>query len=423
MTVAARWRRDVRAARSPSVRAACLGLALSVLAWPGRARADEASAASTPAPQATGATSTKIIPLPVFATLPNEGNTYGVLPVFLVVEDQRTRAIYAPSVTWNDVIGLTSTMRWFYYPAPAQALTLRVSASQRVNLQGLLIWVDRPREPGRWTDEALFRVERNVFYRFFGLGPDTRAAAETTYTRVHAQLELRRGLNLGSNFNLGARLSPAVDNTVLRGVPGLPNSQRVFPTAPGIDGAAAVGAGFELRYDSRPSYEFSRSGLFSALSTRWFYGVANSPSFARFEYEARGLLQELDWLQLGVRTYASFVSARDAPFYYQSSLGGSNLMRGFTEDRFIDRGAWTLEAEQRIRLFTTHIFGVKAEWRIDPFIAAGQVFSEREQIFSHVRIAEGVGFRALVQPNVLGRVDVAMAGEGLKVYVELGYPY
>jgi hypothetical protein len=34
-----------------------------------------------------------------------------------------------------------------------------------------------------------------------------------------------------------------------------------------------------------------------------------------------------------------------------------------------------------------------------------------------------VGFRAFVHPNVLGRVDVASGGEGIKVYVELGYPY
>lgn len=156
---------------------------------------------------------------------------------------------------------------------------------------------------------------------------------------------------------------------------------------------------------------------------RWFYGLANSPNFARFEFETKGVLQELDWLQLGARFYASFVSARDTPFFYQSSLGGSFLMRGFTEDRFVDRGAWTVEMEQRIRLFRTHIFGVTAEWRADPFIAIGQVFSERDRIVSHVRVAEGIGFRAFVQPNVLGRVDVATAGEGLKVYVELGYPF
>jgi hypothetical protein len=395
-------------------RIASVVLAAAVFVWSARAAADE-----------PGATSMKLIPLPIYATLPNEGNTYGAMPVFLVVEKdtQRTVSITAPSISWNEVIGFTGTMRWFYYPAPQQALTLRASLSQRVNVQGLVIWVDRPREAGRFTKEALQRIERNVLFRFFGLGPDTPAEAETSHTRVHGVVDLRRGVNLGSNFNLGARLTPAADNTVFRSVPGLANSQTVFPTVPGMDKAAVLGGGLDIRYDSRPQYEFSHNGFYSDFSVRWFYGLLNSPNFARFEFETKGLLEEASWLHLGARFYASFVSARDAPFYYQSTLGGSYLMRGFTEDRFIDRGAWTAEVEQRIRLFETHIYGVKAEWRVDPFVAAGQVFSARDQIFDHVRVAEGLGFRAYVDPNVLGRVDVAMAGEGLKVYVELGYPF
>jgi hypothetical protein len=385
-----------------------------------RASADEKVDTST-----KGDTSTKIIPLPIYATLPNEGSTYGFMPVFLVVEkeSQRTHAIYAPSVSWNEVIGFTGTARAFLYPAPQQALTLRASFSQRVNVQGLVMWLDRPRETGRFTDEAIVRFERNVFFRFFGLWPDTNEDAETSHTRVRGQIDLRRGLNLGSSFNVGARLSPAADNTVFRAVPGLPNSQTVFPNVPGMDHAAVLGGGFDIRYDSRPLYEFSHAGLYSDFSVRYFYGLTNSPNFARFEFETKGIIQEIDRLQLGARFYASFVSARDAPFYYQSTLGGSYLMRGFTEDRFIDRGAWTAEIEQRIRLFETHIYGVKAEWRVDPFVAVGQVFSERDQIVNHVRIAEGLGFRAYVDPNVLGRVDVALAGEGVKVYVELGYPF
>jgi hemolysin activation/secretion protein len=117
------------------------------------------------------------------------------------------------------------------------------------------------------------------------------------------------------------------------------------------------------------------------------------------------------------------VSSGRAPFYAQSTLGGAFILRGFTEDRFVDRQAWTLEVEQRIRLFQTHIFGVVADWRVDPFVAAGQVFGAFDAALSHPQLAAGVGFRAFVHPNVLGRVDVANGGEGFKFYVELGYPY
>src|SRR5947209_539800 len=40
-------------------------------------------------------TKTKVIPLPVYATQPNEGSTFGFMPVFLTVEksNQRTETI------------------------------------------------------------------------------------------------------------------------------------------------------------------------------------------------------------------------------------------------------------------------------------------------------------------------------------------
>jgi hemolysin activation/secretion protein len=117
------------------------------------------------------------------------------------------------------------------------------------------------------------------------------------------------------------------------------------------------------------------------------------------------------------------VSSREAPFYQQASLGGSSLLRGFTEGRFVDLAAWTLELEQRLRVLSTEIFRVRTDWRVDPFVATGQVFDRFADVVSRPRFAAGVGFRAFVHPNIVGRIDVALADEGLKVYVEIGYPY
>ena len=139
--------------------------------------------------------------------------------------------------------------------------------------------------------------------------------------------------------------------------------------------------------------------------------------------QIRVLVPETEWLSAAARFDWRAVTSSEAPFYAQSSLGGAYLLRGFTEDRFIDRNSWTLEMEQRTRLFQTHIYGVTADWRIDPFVAVGQVYRALDQVFSYPRVAVGAGFRAWVHPNVVGRIDVANGGEGWKVYVEIGYPY
>jgi hypothetical protein len=35
----------------------------------------------------------------------------------------------------------------------------------------------------------------------------------------------------------------------------------------------------------------------------------------------------------------------------------------------------------------------------------------------------GVGFRAVVRPNVVGRVDVGFGNEGPAIFATLGYPF
>jgi hypothetical protein len=368
---------------------------------------------------------TKIIPLPVYATSPNEGNTWGVLPVFLRVcpEGKRTESIIAPSVTWNSIIDVTGTFRWFYYPSDDTSMTVIGSVSTRINYTALFVWEDLPTRPGLFTDELTLRLQRSAFFRFFGLGPDTPASAETSYTGLRALAVARRGYNFARDLNLGLTLE--LERYVVQdiGVPGLPLSRSVFPDAPGMGGATLLSQGLDLRYDSRRGGDYAERGLRVDLSVGVVEGLSGSPTYLRAGLQARGIWPELDWLSGAARFYWHGVSAANAPFFQQSSLGGDELLRGFTQDRFIDRQAWTLELEQRIRILRTHIFGVETDWRVDPFVATGQVFGSFGEAFSRPQISAGAGFRAFVHPNVLGRIDVAQGGEGFKVYVELGYPF
>jgi hypothetical protein len=373
-----------------------------------------------------GAFDTKLIPLPIYATLPNEGSTWGAMPVFLRIcpETQRTESIVAPSISWNDVIHLTTTARWFHYPSDIEALTLVASASTRINWNFLLIWSRLPTEPGRVTDEVTARLQRSAFFRFFGTGPDAPPSAETSYTGLRNYLVLRRGYNLAHHLNDGACVGFERDDVEDRGVQGLPLSPDVFPDAPGMHGATTLQQGIDVRYDDRRGGDYAERGVRIDAGATVIEGLADSPTFLRGDFQARLVVPEWDGLSGAARLAWTGVTSGRAPFYRQSSLGGAFLLRGFTEDRFIDRQSWTLEFEQRLRLFQTRLFGVVADWRVDPFVATGQVFGPFGEAFSRPQVAYGVGFRAFVHPNVLGRVDVAKGlGEDLNIYVELGYPY
>ena len=368
---------------------------------------------------------TRLVPLPVYSTLPNEGDTFGIMPVLLRVcgETQRTESIIAPSITWNDVIHGTATLRWFHYPTDDQTFTLIASLSTRINSGLLLQWRDLPRSAGAFTTEAELRWQRSAFYRFFGLGPDTSADGESSYTRVRVHASARHGLNLGGDWNGGIRVLAHRDLVQDLGVPGLPLSRRLYPAAPGMAGSTILGQSVDLRYDSRPHGEYSEQGFFADASAGIVEGLTGSPTYLRGQLSLRALHPELGFLSGAARFDWTGLTTAAAPFYDQATLGGAFLLRGFTEDRYIDQNAWTFEVEQRIRVFQTHIYGVTADWRIDPFIAVGQVYRGLHQILEEPQVSVGLGFRAWVHPNVVGRVDVATGGEGLKVYVEIGYPY
>src|SRR5207302_7126808 len=117
-----------------------------------------------------GGLATRIVPLPVYATLPNEGDTFGAMPVFLRVCDAnaRTESIIAPSITWNDVIHWTGTFRLFHYPSDEQSLTFIASASTRINSGVLLQSRELPPAPRSFTPRVGLRRPRRACLPSFG---------------------------------------------------------------------------------------------------------------------------------------------------------------------------------------------------------------------------------------------------------------
>src|SRR3954463_2867670 len=91
--------------------------------------------ASAQAPAASGeGAKSKFFPLPMYTTVPNEGSTYGIMPVVLRVgPDGNVRWILAPSVSWNRSAGVNGTFRYYRYYGADLWWSIVAAASTKVN--------------------------------------------------------------------------------------------------------------------------------------------------------------------------------------------------------------------------------------------------------------------------------------------------
>jgi hypothetical protein len=67
---------------------------------------------------------------------------------------------------------------------------------------------------------------------------------------------------------------------------------------------------------------------------------------------------------------------------------------------------------------------VTADWEIAPFIDIGGVMKSLDKVNRRdIELNPGIGFRAIVRPNIVGRVDLGIGKDGPAVFVGLGYPF
>ena len=112
------------------------------------------------------------------------------------------------------------------------------------------------------------------------------------------------------------------------------------------------------------------------------------------------------------------------PFLERSILGGETTLRGYGRNRFIDSSYLLLNLEERIQLFRWEVFNVRADWELAPFVDLGSVMEYLNKASTKsFEFNPGVGFRAVVRPNIVGRVDIGIGREGPSVFVGLGYPF
>jgi outer membrane protein assembly factor BamA len=368
------------------------------------------------------------IPLPAFDTDPNAGTTYGILPVVLFRDEKdEVRSILAPSITYNDIRGLTGTFRYFDYPSDAERFEFVAGYSETIERKLDIHYRNYGLFAGRFHADLQFLHDRDATIRFFGLGPESQKENETNMTLEVTGLYLIFGVNITSTARLS--LGETVQRFEVRrgGVPGLPFTGDRFPDLPGVDGATVHAQRIALSFDDRDSLTTPSQGLVLNLFSEASATLLGSDS----DYIKSGV--EVIWLKPFVNRRVILVTRGlveavagddDTPFQVLPTLGGASTLRGFSPNRFFGNARVLANVEVRTKVLALTLFGVRTEFELAPFVDVGKVFNDFSQLIrGGFEWTPGIGFRGLAPPRVVGHIELGVSREGPAIFVGLDYPF
>ena len=367
-----------------------------------------------------------VIPLPAISTSRNGGVEVGNLTAILITDEKgEVKYIMAPSVTFNDITGVNFVYRLIGFQEGGKTYQIVAGHSIDVDYEFSARYQDPKLLDGRYAYAVNVDYFRDTTYRFFGFTNQSVESDETNYTNG----ELMGSASFGRNFNDFYRLSFTERVRRVRidqgKVGDLPFTGTIFPDAPGLGGAFILGERLSLTYDSRDDVATTTAGKYGGVYAELAHDFDhNAAAFQKFGLDLR------TWIPMAGKRYVTALRGRvelttgQRPFYEQSSLGGDNSLRDFGSQRFIDDHSILFNIEERIDILKTTIFGITAEWEFAPFLDVGKVFSDFSQDFwQNYQVNPGIGFRAVVRPNVVGRFDFAYGPEGVTSFVGLGFPF
>lgn len=371
---------------------------------------------------------TKFFPIPAVSTSKNDGNDIGmIVPALITGPDGDLKYLVAPMVVYNSIVGTRGTVNLFRYEPGGKELRGIASWTERIERKFLLSYVDPGFSNGRYSIGLSAMHFKNATVRFFGLGPTTVKEQETNYTASETRLHWRFGIYANEVTQIAVSQRLRHMQSIQEGGTKLPFTGDIFPSAPGSEGATVLGQRISFHYDTRNNLVTPTDGMAITAYAELNYNFKNGddPLYSRYGIEVKRMFaSESKRAILVVRADLQATLGSDVPFYEQSSLGGENNLRGFGVDRYIDKHLIAFSVEERIHMLRTRLAGVMADFEIAPFLDTGQVFNSFKNVsFKDYRITPGIGFRGIIRPNVVGRIDYGFSKEGGAIFAGLDFPY
>ncbi|THJ17353.1 MAG: hypothetical protein CAF42_002965 [Nitrospira sp. CG24B] len=370
----------------------------------------------------------KYFPIPAVSSSKNDGNDIGmIVPALITGPDGDLKYLVAPMVVYNSIVGTRGTINLFHYEPGGKELRGIASWTERIERKFLVSYVDPGFSNGRYSIGLSAMHFKNATVRFFGLGPTTVEGQQTNYTASETRLNWKFGVHANEVTQIAISQRLRHMQPIQQGATDLPFSGDLFPEAPGVQGATILGQRISFHYDTRNNLVTPTDGtaITAYAELNYNFKPGADPLYSRYGLEVKKMFaSESKRAILVIRGELQATLGTDVPFYEQSSLGGQNNLRGFGVDRYIDKQLISFSVEERIHLLRTRLAGVMADFEIAPFIDTGQVFNSFKNVsFKDYRITPGIGFRGIIRPNVVGRIDYGFSKEGGAIFAGLDFPY
>jgi len=367
-------------------------------------------------------------PIPAVSTSKNDGNDTGLIfPILFTDPDGELKYLLAPMIVRNSIVGTRGSFNVFRYEPGGREIRFTGSFTERIERKVLFNYTDPAFSGGRYSLNFGASFFKNATARFFGLGQATSETEQTNYTAREARANWRFGvyMNEVTQIAVGQRFRQV---SLQRGGTNLPFTGDQFPSVDGVQGETLIlGHRATFYYDTRNNLVSPTDGMAVTAYAEVNQNLRNEDHFvySRYEFEVKKLFpSESKRAILIVRADLQATIGDQVPFFEQSSLGGQNNLRGYGVDRFIDKNLVAMSIEERIHVARTKLAGVTADFDIAPFLDTGQVFNDyRDVSFKNYRMTPGIGFRGIVKPNVVGRVDYGYSREGGAIFAGLDFPY
>jgi len=371
---------------------------------------------------------TSYFPIPSVSSSKNDGNDAGlIVPVLVTDPDGELRYIHAPMLIHNSYLGARGTYNLFRYDPGGRLMKFQASLTEDIERKLVFTFTDPALSDGRYAFSFGGAFFKNATSRFFGISQDTPESNQSNYTAREVRADWKFGVYLNEVTQVALSQRYREVRVQTGGVTEFPYAGQVFASVSGMQGASILGHRVTFHYDTRDNLISPTVGtqVTSYAEVNQNFRNGTNPLYTRYELDFKKLFpSESKRMILEVRGNIQTTFGFTVPFYERSSLGGQNNLRGYGVDRFIDDHLIVLNIEQRIHVLRTRVANVMAEFEVAPFIDMGKTFNTfKKRQFQDYEATPGIGFRGIIRPGTVGRIDYGYSKEGGAVFAGLDYPF